>query len=331
MANPNVQSSKVRGPGDPAASSRRGVLADNVIEELWFGDEDPKRSQLEASRSMAAALGIATGLRPFPVVLQKALALLRDPDAPRRKVVELIEQDPALTSRLLRVANSALYGGARTCHSVMDAVMRLGNRTVSDLITGIAVLGMFADVGGYGARVRDHSAAVAAIARVLAIEWRHSGTDHVFLAGLMHDIGKLLMVQAGTPRYEQIPKAVLAQADRVHVEERHLVGYDHATLGAHVLSHWQLPVEVSRVVAWHHRPGRAFEEGGEVALDVALVRLSDHIELAAASAHKPDAALWEQIGKEEATQYAGFDVAAVEAMWPKLLQARTEALSALTR
>lgn len=330
MATRQAPSQRPQGP-DGAAPGHLQKLADNVIEELWFGDQDPNRSQLEASRSMAAAIGIATGLRPFPVVLQKALRLLKDPDAPRRNVVTLIEQDPALTSRLLRVANSALYGGARTCHSVLDAMTRLGNRTVSDLITGIAVLGMFADVGGYGSRVRDHSAAVAAIARVLAIEWRHTGTDHVFLAGLMHDIGKLLMLQAGAPRYEQLSKDLLATPDRVHLEERRLVGYDHATLGAHVLAHWQLPIEVSRVVAWHHRPGRAFEEGGEVALDVALVRLADHLEMAAASANKPNAALFERIASEEATQYAGFDLNVLTAMWPKLVQARSEALAALTR
>jgi putative nucleotidyltransferase with HDIG domain len=236
-------------------------LAESVVEELWFGDEEPHRTELEASRSLAAALGTATGLKAFPVVLAKAFSLLQKPDESRAKIVALIEQDPALSSRLLRVANSALYAPKRECSSVFDAMTRLGNKNVSDIVAGIAVFGMFSDVKGLGARVRDHSGGVAAIARVLAVEWRHGGADHVFLAGLMHDVGKLLMMQAGTPRYELMEPALLQTPDRVHLVERELTGFDHATLGAHVLLAWQIPSEVAQIVALHHQPGRAFELG----------------------------------------------------------------------
>lgn len=312
-------------------SAEPSRLAESVIEELWFGDEDPTRSRAEASRSLAAALAIATGLKPFPVVLQRVLGMIHDPDIPRLKVVKLIEQDPALSVRLLRVANSSIYAPKRACETVADAVLRLGNKSVAEIIAGIVVFGMFADVEGLGARVRDHSAGVGAIARVLAVEWRHDGAENVFLSALLHDVGKLLMMQAGSPRYELFSPAELAAPDAMHVLERQQTGYDHAVLGAHVIEQWQLPHDVARAVALHHQPGRAFDEGGDLGLNVALIRLADRIEAEFAAQGALSEGFAELALRDEAAQYSGFSGAVLVAMAPKLAAARAETLSVLTR
>lgn len=311
----------------PGAADQR--LAQNVIEELWFGDDDPERTEQEASRSLAAALGVATGLKPFPLVLSRALLMLQNPDESRQRVAAVLEQDPALTSRLLRVANSALYAPTRPCGSVMEAVVRLGNRNVADMVAGIAVFGMFSDVQGLGLKVRDHCAGVAAIARILAVEWRHAGAENVFLSGLMHDVGRLLMMQAGSPRYELLDPVFLKTPDRVHLAERELTGYDHATLGAHVIRDWRLPAEVARAVAWHHQPGRAFSVGGDVGLVVALIRLADRIDVQAGRGLVPDPDFLRSLAADESAQYAGFSADVLEAMWAKLTRTRDEALSVL--
>lgn len=310
----------------PAVASR---LAESVIEELWFGDEDPGHSELEASRSLAAALATSTGLKPFPVVLARALTLLRNPDEPRTKVVTLLEQDPALCGRLLRVANSALYAPKRECVSVSDAILRLGNKNVSDIVSGIAVFGMFSDVDGLGLRVRDHCAKVASLARVLAIEWCREGAEHVFLAGLMHDVGKLMMMQAGTPRYDAMDPKLLALPDRIHLSERELTGFDHATLGAHVLREWQFPNDVARVVAWHHQPGRAFAAGAEVGLPVALIRLADRIEALAGNGDAPDPDFCASLPGDESAAYTNFMAKELQSLWPKLRAACSDTLGAL--
>ncbi|MFZ5894346.1 MAG: HDOD domain-containing protein [Myxococcota bacterium] len=304
-------------------------LAESVIEELWFGDEDPGHGELEASRSLAAALATSTGLKPFPVVLARALTLLRNVDEPRSKVVALLEQDPALCARLLRVANSALYAPKRECVSVSDAIMRLGNKNVSDIISGIAVFGMFSDVDGLGSRVRDHCARVASMARVLAIEWCRDGAEHVFLAGLMHDVGKLLMMQAGTPRYDLLDPKLLEVPDRIHLSERALTGFDHATLGAHVLKAWQFPSDVARVVAWHHQPGRAFAAGAEIGLPVALIRLADRIEMTAGRGAEPNPEFCDSLSGDESAAYTNFAAKDLRATWPKLRAACEQTLGAL--
>ena len=132
-----------RPPPLPAAQRQ---LAESIREDLWFGDDDPQRTVQEASKSLAAAAALVAGLKPFPVVAQRVMTLLANPDTPVVKVRKAIEQDPALTARLLRVANSALYSPAIACRSVEDAVMRLGSaRRDRDRHQAVATLGMFAD------------------------------------------------------------------------------------------------------------------------------------------------------------------------------------------
>ncbi|MCB1185517.1 HDOD domain-containing protein, partial [bacterium] len=167
-----------------------------------------------------------------------------------------------LAGKLLRVANTPMFRPRQPYTSLEQAIVRLGTKTVQELVAGIATMGLFADVGGIGERIRDHSAGVAAIARVLGTEWRFRGVGRAFLAGLMHDLGKLLILQTGELDYSTLSPAQLETPDEVHLCERVTLGFDHAVLGAHVLSLWNLPPDLTRIVAWHHQPGRAYEAGG---------------------------------------------------------------------
>jgi len=320
----SVPGTIINRPPPLPASQRR--LAESIREDLWFGDDDPQRTAEEASRSLAAAAALAAGLKPFPVVAQRVMSLLADPDTPVSKVRKAIEQDPALTARLLRVANSALYAPAVPCRSVEDAVMRLGSRTVSEIVASLATLGMFADAKqGFGSAFRNHCLGVAAIARVLGTEWRYKGVEHVFLSGLMHDIGKLLAMQVGEIRYEALEPSAVSTPDQVHMHERAFAGYDHAVLGAHVLERWKLPDEISKVVALHHQPGRAFAIGGNLGLGVALLRLADDIEFQIRKSRELDEAYVETLMRDGAAEYTQFSRDVLRAMWPKFIASYDEA------
>ena len=313
-----------RPPPLPASQLK---LAESIREDLWFGDDDPKRTAEEASRSLAAAAALAAGLKPFPVVAQRVMTLLADPDAPIMKVRKAIEQDPALAGRILRVANSALYAPTIACRSIEDAVMRLGSRTVSEIVASLATLGLFSDAkNGFGGSFRNHCVCVAAVARVLGTEWRYKGVEHVFLSGLMHDIGKLLAMQVKEIRYEALDPSALENADQVHMHERAFVGYDHAVLGDHVLERWKFPVEISKVVALHHQPGRAFASSDNVGLGVALLRLADDIEFQIRRSRELDEAYVETLVHAGAAEYTQFSRDVLRAMWPKFVSAFDEAL-----
>lgn len=304
-------------------------LAENVLEELWFGDDDPRRTDLEASSSLAAAVGAASGLKSFPAVAQQIMSLLAEPDVDLSKVQDVMERDPALASQLLRVANSPVFRPVRPYASLEQAILRLGTRQVGELVAGVATMGMFKDVDGIGLRIRDHCAGVAAIARVIAMELRYRGVGSVFLAGLLHDVGKLLSLQVGEVGYDEFDETLLETADVVHLVEREFVGYDHAVLGAHLLERWQMSELVMRAVAWHHQPGRAYEQGGDVAKVVAMLRIADRIEYQVRTGQAPDEEFTESLARDAANAYIDYSSDVYQAMWPKFEEAYRELLSAL--
>lgn len=308
------------------------TLADSILEELWFGDEDPVRSELEARSSLAAAVGCALGLKPFPAVASKAMQLLSDPDVDFKAVEKVVEQDPALTTQLLRTANAAVFATATRAENVHDAITRLGSRQVYNLVAGLAAMGMFRDLRGLGAYVRDHSAGVAGIARALADSWGFtSGTRDLFLAALLHDVGKLLSLQVGEIDYHRFGRDVIAAPDAVHVEERQAVGYDHAVLGGHVLSAWGMPHPVVEAVALHHQPGRAYGRDADLGLNVALIRLANRVDYRLQQNEPPDDVFIEALSRTFEGTYADFDVVQLNAVWNQLVDARREVASVFSK
>jgi HD-like signal output (HDOD) protein len=278
---------------------------------------------------MAAALARATGLKPFPAVAHRAIELLNDPDTPLRKIREALEKDPAITAGLLRVSNSAAYRPRQAISSVEEAVQRLGSRHVLEIVTSVAAMGMFQDAKGVGLQVRDHCARVGAMTRVFASEWHQQTAENPFLCGLLHDLGKLLLLQVSGIDYQLLDPRVLTEADEAFVHERALLGYDHAVLGGHVLDAWKLPSSVAEVVAWHHQPGRAYESGGELALGVALVRLANRVDYQMRRNPELDEAFVAELAQDGAAQYTGYQEPILRAMWKKLREAGAQMLSAI--
>lgn len=323
---PDVREGSARPPVLPAAQRQ---LAEAVREELWFGDADPERTTAEASRSLAAALALHIGLKPFPEAARRALTLLRDPETPLRRAREALEKDPGIVAGLLRVANSAAYRSRRTITSVEEAVQRLGVEHVLEIVTSVAAMGMFKDAKGVGKHLRDHCTRVGAIARVLADEWHQASAENPFLCGLLHDLGKLLLVQGGRGfDYQKLDPKVLTQADEAFVHERALLGYDHAVLGGHVLDAWQLSDSVAQVVALHHQPGRAYASGGEIGLGVALVRIANQIDYQMQVRAELDPAFIARLAQDGAASYTGYSEELLRAMWPKLRQAAEQTSAA---
>lgn len=307
------------------------MLAETVREQLWFGDEDPTRSTLEASRSMAAALARAMGLKPFPAVAQRAITVLSDPNVPLRAIRDALEKDPALTAGLLRVANSAAYRTRQTISSVDEAVQRLGVRHVLEIVTSVASLGLFKDVKGVGLQVRDHCTRVGAMSRVLASEWHQRSAENPFLCGLLHDVGKLLLLQVSGIDYQQLHPDALTRPDRAFVHERGLLGFDHAVLAGHILDSWKIPGGVAEVVAWHHQPGRAFEHGAELGLGVALVRIANRIDYQMQANPELDEAFIAELTQDGSVSYTGYQENILRAMWAKLREAAQQMTGAITR
>lgn len=304
-------------------------LAENVLETLWYGDSPEDSSDYDASQSLAAALGRAGNLKPLPGSTAEVLRLLWDPHCSAERLVKAIDKDAATATRLIQVANSAFFRPIKACMTTHDALVRLGNRAVGEIVLSVAALGMFNDVAGIGRVIVDHCMGVGAIARTLATEWSMPQTDGVFVAGMLSDVGKLFAYQAGEIDYSHIADADLEQVDRVHAFERMWVGWDHAVLGGHIVASWRLPLAVCETVAWHHQPGRAYSTGGQVGLGVALLRLADACEYQLRRNPELDESFVDELASGGAASYAGISRDVLAAMWPKLRDARSEMVKLL--
>lgn len=299
-------------------------LAESIEEELWFGDSDPKRSANEASNSLAAAAGRASQLKPFPAVAGELLGLLSQPDVQIRELSATAEKDAALAVTLVRVANSALYRSSRPLTSLEDVIARLGLRTTREIVACVATLAMFDDATGIGTQIRDHCAGTASIARMLADQYGRKYTQDLFLAALLHDVGKLFELAVGVVGYETFDPFAFDDPDRIHVLERSRVGYDHAVLGAHVVRSWNISRDVARLVAWHHQPTRAYEIGGSIAIQTALLRLANILEHKIAVDPEYDGVFLEDLEDSAEINYLGFSVDLLRGLWPKLVEVHRE-------
>ncbi|RZO54597.1 MAG: HDOD domain-containing protein [Sandaracinaceae bacterium] len=305
-----------------------GVRSVNAVEASWFGD-DLLEIEGRAAQSVAAAAAQAVGLKVFPAVAQHVMRLLEDPNITIGDLRGPIEQDASLASRLLRVANSVAYSRGRPVNSIDEAVLRLGFDQVRAIVAGISAFGMFPADGDVAHQLRAHGAGVAAVIGVLGRTWRGGHVGDLFLSGLLHDLGKLAALQVGEVAYADLPAKVLSSPDCVHRIERMRTGYDHAALGATVLAGWRFDRDVVKTIAWHHRPGRAYAEGGDIAVAVALLRLADQIDYRLRADPELDEAFLAELAQRGETSYADISRDVLEALWPKLREAHAEMQAAL--
>lgn len=334
MMQPRPSTPARRGPRAPVAPravsgpTTQPRLADTVLEELWFGDEDPAQPSETASRSLAATVARIQGLKPFPVAAQRLMTLLSDPAFRTEEVRAVMETDPSLAARTLAIANSPIFRGLVPCRTIEQAVVRLGAKNVRDVAVGVAVMSMFSDAKEAGQRIRDHCVGVAAIVRLLATVAMPKEGSSLFLAGLMHDVGQLLLLQTREMEYDQPDED--GRFDETPIAERARLGYDHAVLGGHVMKLWRIPDPIAQIVAWHHQPARAFAAGGEMGLMVALLRAADRLDLAMAQAEQLDDATLRRASSDAAWTYADLSAGDLRQLWPALREARAQAVGALS-
>ncbi|MBI4694467.1 MAG: HDOD domain-containing protein [Gammaproteobacteria bacterium] len=196
-------------------------------------------------------------LRPISPLATQCLAVLSTPDVNIADIVTVLERDPGLASHLLKLANSPFYGCASRISTVHQACMVLGTRTLKQSITAAAVLSAL-DGGGQDAGMQRwrHAAATACAARALA----HRAAldpDVTATAGLLHDIGRILIGRCCTEQYRVVADRARREAIPLLVAERDALGTDHAAVGATISARWHMPPELVAAIASHHDPDGA--------------------------------------------------------------------------
>jgi len=193
-------------------------------------------------------------LEPMPQIATKVMEMVGDPDTSCEMLASTISRDPALASRILSLANTPYYRRLASITSLNTAVMVLGFGTIQSLVLTIAVGIMF---GGATARktltqIWEHSVATALISETLGRRLALSDQERCYIAGLLHDVGKLVFCKALPDRFKEVLKKSKSERVPCFEAEKNQFGFDHAQLGEAVLQKWNLP-DVYRVpVANHH-------------------------------------------------------------------------------
>lgn len=197
-------------------------------------------------------------LPSLPASSARLIQMLQDPEINIQEITQFIELDPGLTSNILRLANSAYFGCARTISSVREAFIRLGSNNIFQLIVTLAVAPIAKqELKGYDlppGQLWEHSVAVALGTDKLSELLQIQVPIYAFTAGLLHDIGKIALATFVDIDSEKIRK--LAYESKVSFEqaEQEIIGIDHAEVGAFLLETWNIPSQITEVVRYHHNP-----------------------------------------------------------------------------
>jgi putative nucleotidyltransferase with HDIG domain len=210
------------------------------------------------TKTLSELLHKADELPPLPIVAQKALRLLSNPEFNMAQLSDLLATDEAMTSLVLRWANSSYYGLVYPVSTVHQAVTYLGEITIRSLVLTISLASyMNRPLPGYGLDRGDlwkHSVGVAVATRLVASKFGRKQAEEAYTAGLLCDIGKLV--------FESILRDINTNTEEwsgssFNDLETNFFGINHAELGAELARHWGFPVMLQGAIAYHHNPSES--------------------------------------------------------------------------
>lgn len=276
---------------------------------------------------MAIPQGLLQGidrLDPLPTTAQRLTKALQDEEVGPARIAEFVQYDPAVASTVLRVANSAAYGGWNRIDNIRDAVVRLGATRLLDIVLGDYLHRLKVNAPLYDLAEEDlwlHSAAASLAVKALQKERPRAGVpETASIAALVHDIGKLVMVRFLKADVKQI-LALRDAGNIAFVEaERELFGCDHAEVGAEMARRWGFPDDITAAIEQHHMvpvPDPAPTTDAVVIANLAAKAIGTGL-----GAEGMDLRLDEQVNRRLKLDFPGFSRVCIQTMsWLKDLKA----------
>ncbi len=235
-----------------------------------------------SDKDLTGLLDDIVTLPSAPTVLLRITKIIDNPSAAFGDIAEAISADPSISMKVLRLANSAYYGVRQRVGSLAHAISLLGLKVIKNLVLTATV---FRALSSSGPEKRPlfnreqfwlHCLGTGLIARVLArSRTRESGIDpeETFAAGLLHDVGKIILEQHVHKKFEEALEKSAASGTPLHACEQEIIGLDHAVIGGKLAEKWNLPKELVRAISHHH--AAAAED--PMPYGAAMVNLADYI------------------------------------------------------
>ena len=220
---------------------------------------EPVPLELEARNRLRLIVNRTTDLTPLKSVATKAIQLAEDERSAAMDLATVISSDQALTSKLLKLSNSAYYGYARRISNVREAVILLGMRTVRSVAFSSAIIDAFnvpeLERGGFDQDLFwAHSVAVGLVAELIARETRITRPEDAFTAGVLHDVGKLAMMLAEPKMFGEVVDLVNHEGMKYRESELAVFEIGHEHVGARLAQRWKFPESLVSAIRDHHPP-----------------------------------------------------------------------------
>lgn len=223
-----------------------------------------------------------TKVASLPSIFTRLNDAINEHNTTNKDFANIINEDTAIAARLLRITNSALYNFPSKVETITHAITIIGTNQLRDLVLASSVIAMFKDVSEDVISMESfwrHSIACGIAARAIASLRREANIERFFVAGLLHDIGRLVLFMELPEYMDVVLQQRDAEGDMLYKHEREVIGFDHAQLGGLLLKAWQLPARLIEGVALHHAPMRAVQFPVEAAVVHAADVLANAMQL----------------------------------------------------
>ncbi len=212
----------------------------------------------------------------LPMVYVKLSEALKNPKTSNKDLEVILSEDAALASRVLRLVNSALYSFPSRIDTISRAVTIMGQQQLHDIVLACSFINLFnklpQDIVNMESFWR-HSIACGIASRIVAVLRREQNVERFFIAGLLHDIGRLILYMELPEQAQSILLRAREEGELLYKTEHAALGFHHAMLGALLLKHWKLPDSLVEAVACHHAPKTA----RRYKVEASIVHLADII------------------------------------------------------
>ena len=214
-------------------------------------------------------------LPTLPRIVLKITELVNDPQSSAKDIARIITDDQVLTARLLKLVNSSFYGFPQRISTVNTAIVLLGFDAIRSLLLTTSVFDLFFGRNKKNRQDQekfwDHSLGCAVGAKVIGSHLRHDKIEELFVAGLLHDIGKIVEMIYLPDQFAKVVNTINQQNILMLTAEESVLGYSHAEIGKFLADKWNLPIKLVQVIAHHHQPASA----GSFITEASIVHLAD--------------------------------------------------------
>jgi HD-like signal output (HDOD) protein len=240
------------------------VLADSQLaNDFWTKQPKQAETLLRGNIELAS----------LPDVYTQIVEVMNSPRSSAADLAEMVSKDTSLSSRMLKLVNSAFYGFPARIDSISRAVTLIGTSELTTMALGISVVNAFKDIPCSLMSMEGfwrHSIACGVFARLLVAHKVGTSSEQMFTGGLLHDVGRMVMLKQIPAAYAEVIKQARREQQPLATVEKKLLGYDHMDVGCLLSKEWRFSKALEEMISCHHLPGR-----GRYALGCSVIHLAD--------------------------------------------------------